>query len=170
MNNRFRVAFSFAGEKRAFVEKVANILANKFGREAILYDKFHEAEFSRPKLAFHLTNLYSTEADLVVCVFSREYSHKQWCGLEWLTIYGLIKQRADFSIMLSRFDHFEPEGLFGLDGFSELDEQTPSQFANLVLERLAINDGKPRNYYISRSKSNIPVHVYSTFLGRKYKN
>ena len=169
MNNRFRVAFSFAGEKRAFVEKVANILANKFGREAILYDKFHEAEFSRPKLAFHLTNLYSTEADLVVCVFSREYSHKQWCGLEWLTIYGLIKQRADFSIMLSRFDHFEPEGLFGLDGFSELDEQTPSQFANLVLERLAINDGKPRNYYISRSKSNIPVHVYSTFLGRKYE-
>jgi LuxR family glucitol operon transcriptional activator len=169
MNNRFRVAFSFAGEKRDFVAKVADTLAKKFGREAILYDKFHEAEFSRPKLAFHLTNLYSTEVDLVVCIFSREYSQKQWCGLEWLAIYGLIKQECDFSIMLSRFDHFEPEGLFGLGGFSELDEQTPGQFANLILERLAVNEGKPRNYYISRSKSNIPIHIYSTFLGRKYE-
>lgn len=169
MTKRFRVAFSFAGEKRSFVSKVADILAKQFGREAILYDKFHEAEFSRPKLAFHLTNLYKSEADLVVCVFSKEYSEKEWCGLEWLTIYSLVKQRADSSIMLSRFDHYEPEGLFGLDGFSELDEQTPHQFANLILERLAINSGKPRNYYISQPRSNLPTHVYSTFLGRKHE-
>ena len=169
MSKRFRVAFSFAGQKRTFVAKVADILAQQFGREAILYDKFHEAEFSRPNLAFHLTCLYSNQADLVVCIFSKEYSGKEWCGLEWQTIFGLVKQRADSTIMLSRFDHSEPEGLFGLDGFSELDEQTPQQFANLILERLAINEGKPRNCYISRPRSNLPIHVYSTFLGRKHE-
>jgi hypothetical protein len=48
---RLRIAFSFAGEKRDFVEKVARLLAQSFREEAILYDKFHEAEFSRARLS-----------------------------------------------------------------------------------------------------------------------
>ena len=36
---RFRIAFSFAGEKRDFVEKIAAILAKRFSKDAILYDK-----------------------------------------------------------------------------------------------------------------------------------
>lgn len=44
---RFRIAFSFAGEKRAFVAKVAAILAKRFGKDAILYDKFFEAAFAQ---------------------------------------------------------------------------------------------------------------------------
>ena len=55
---RFRVAFSFAGETRRFVEKVAIILAYKFGEGAILYDKFHEAEFARYDLGIYLPKLY----------------------------------------------------------------------------------------------------------------
>ena len=38
-SKRFRIAFSFAGEKREFVEKVARILADRFGEDKILYDK-----------------------------------------------------------------------------------------------------------------------------------
>lgn len=51
-DKRFRIAFSFAGEKRDFVAEVAAILAKQFGQDAILYDKFHSAEFSRSDLAF----------------------------------------------------------------------------------------------------------------------
>ena len=40
---RFRIAFSFAGEKRDYVAHVAAILAKRFGEVAILYDKYHEA-------------------------------------------------------------------------------------------------------------------------------
>ena len=54
---RFRVAFSFAGEKRAFVSQVADILALRFGRDAILYDRYHGPEFSRDDLAFRLPDL-----------------------------------------------------------------------------------------------------------------
>ena len=46
MSKRFRIAFSFAGEKRDFVAEVATILAMHFGEDRILYDKFHEAEFA----------------------------------------------------------------------------------------------------------------------------
>src|SRR2546429_499765 len=51
---RFRIAFSFAGEKRDFIEKVARILADRFGEDKILYDKFHEAEFARRDLGIYL--------------------------------------------------------------------------------------------------------------------
>ena len=47
---RFRIAFSFAGEKRNFVADVAAFLAKRFGEVAILYDKYHEAELSRSDL------------------------------------------------------------------------------------------------------------------------
>jgi len=53
---RFRIAFSFAGEKRDFVEKVARILADRFGEDRILYDKFHEAEFAVFDLGIRLPN------------------------------------------------------------------------------------------------------------------
>ena len=46
-DKRFRIAFSFAGEKRDFVAKVAEILAEQFGEERIPYDKYHEAELRR---------------------------------------------------------------------------------------------------------------------------
>jgi hypothetical protein len=56
-SKRFRVAFSFAGETRAFVGTVAGLLAGEFGKKAILYDKFHEAEFARRDLGIYLPEL-----------------------------------------------------------------------------------------------------------------
>ncbi|MFN7741575.1 MAG: hypothetical protein ACK5RA_15195 [Cyanobacteriota bacterium] len=147
MNKRFRVGFSFAGEKRAFVAEVAEILAQQFGREDILYDKYHEAEFARADLAFHLPKLYGEDVDLVVGVFCQEYNAKEWTGLEWRSIYGLLKANNNSTVLLSRYDHAEPEGLYELGGFIELDDRTPVQFADLIRERLAINEGKPREFY-----------------------
>ena len=54
MGKRFRVAFSFAGEKRAFVAETARILADQFSQELILYDKYRQSEFARADLAFYL--------------------------------------------------------------------------------------------------------------------
>ena len=81
MGKRFRIAFSFAGEKRNFISAVADILAKQFGAEKILYDKYHESEFARPDLAFYLPKLYKDNCDLVVTVFCKAYIAKEWCGL-----------------------------------------------------------------------------------------
>jgi hypothetical protein len=155
MGKRFRVAFSFAGEKRSFVSSVADILAGQFGRDVILYDKYHESEFSVGNLALCLPMLYKEQADLVVVVFSEEYSKNEWCGLEWRAIYGLFKEKCDSAVMLSRFDHFEPEGtygLYGLPGYYDLDQKTPEQFAGMIRERLALNEGKPSDFYKNTSE------------------
>jgi hypothetical protein len=141
---RFRIAFSFAGEKRAFVEKVADLLAQSFGEEAILYDKFHEAEFSRARFGRYLPKLYNEQSDLLVVVICRDYVDKEWCGLEWDAIFDLLKQRRESEVMLSRFDYAIVDGLFSDAGFSELDHKTPEKLAALIIERLALNEGSPR--------------------------
>jgi hypothetical protein len=158
---RFRVAFSFAGEKREFVSQVAAILAARFSKAKILYDKYHEAEFARRDLGLYLPSLYHDESNLVVVVICPGYQQKQWCGLEWDAIFALLKKRKDTEVMLCRFDHAAVHGLYDTAGFVELDDKTPDQAAALVLERLALNEGKPTDFYHSRIKRRIYVSMPS---------
>lgn len=147
MGKRFRIAFSFAGENRLLVEETAELLATQFGRDSILYDKFHQAEFARADLAFYLPDLYEKETDLVVLVFCDDYEHKKWCGLEWRAIFSLIMGRNDQDVMLMRFNRLEPKDLRGLAGFIDVDHLSPAQVADFILERLALNEGRPKDHY-----------------------
>lgn len=154
---RFRIAFSFAGEKRDFVAQVAAILASRFGQTAILYDKYHEAEFARYDLGIHLPKLYRDESDLIVAVLCKEYDAKLWTGWEWMAIHAQLTKTEGAKVMLSRFDHAEVDGLFENAGFIELDDKTPEQAATLILERLALNEGRPKDHYIKPETSSQPV-------------
>lgn len=144
---RFRIAFSFAGEKRAFVHQAARLLADRFGEDKILYDKFHVEEFARNDLSIYLPNLYNRESELVVVVVCPEYDKKEWTGLEWLAIHNLLQQRRREEVMLCRFEQAQLDGLFGGAGYVELDKITPEELVTLILERLAINEGLPKNHY-----------------------
>ena len=175
-SRRFRIAFSFAGEKRDFVKSVADLLAKQFGEAEILYDKFHEAEFANADLAFDLPAFYKSEADLIVSVFCHDYWKKEWCGCEWRAIFSIIKEGDAKQVMLSRFDHVDGQGLFGLGGFIDLDTKTPDQFAHLILERLALNEGQPKDHYtnpsspvVSVPKTSIPHNLptLQPFFGRE---
>ena len=147
MSRRFRIAFSFAGEKRDFVSKVAALLAAKFGEDAILYDKYHEAEFAVYDLGIRLPKLYGEQSDLIVPVLCPRYRKKRWTGWEWVHIYSLLTQTDGKRVMPCRFDSARADGLSPASGFIELDEKTPEQFATLILERLALNEGKPKEHY-----------------------
>lgn len=147
MSKRFRIAFSFAGEKRDFVSQVVGILATRFGEDHILYDKTFEAKFARSDLGIELPDLYHNESDLIVLVICKDYEKKEWCGLEWTAIHALIKERRAQDVMLCRFDHASVKGLYSTAGFVELDHKSAEQFANLILERLADNEGQPKDYY-----------------------
>lgn len=144
---RFRIAFSFAGEKRPFVAEVAHLLAKQFGEDKILYDHNLEAEFADANLGFDLPTYYKEETDLIVMVFCKDYESKEWCGLEWRAIYSLIKENKSKQVMLCRFDFAEVKGLYGIEGFIELDKKTPELFAQRILERLATNEDKPKDHY-----------------------
>ena len=146
IKRRFRVALSFVGEKREFVAKVAALLAQHFGESSVLFDKFHEAEFARPNLSIYLPRLYN-ESELVVAVLTPNYNEKTWVGLDWSTINELAERGRQADVMLCRFDKAKIEDLHGTAGFLELDDKTPEQFATLILERLAVNEGLHKDHY-----------------------
>jgi hypothetical protein len=148
---RFRVAFSFAGEKRPFIAEIATILAKRFGEATILFDKFHEAEFARRDLGFYLPDLYRDHADLIVVIVCRDYEQKEWCGLEWDAIFDLLKGRQNDDVMFCRFDKATVKGLYSTAGFVDLDGKTPEHVATRILERLGLNEGRPKDYYLNRS-------------------
>ncbi len=154
---RFRIAFSFAGEKREYVAEVAGLLADKFGEEKILYDKFHEAEFARFNLGIRLPKLYHEESDLIVVVLSPAYDQKQWTGWEWTAIYSHLTKNAGDNVMLTRFDYAHVDGLFDAAAFVELDKKSPEQTATLILERLALNEGHPKDHYTKPVSASSPV-------------
>ena len=54
-------------------------------------------------------------------------------------------------VMLCRFDRVEGKGLFGLAGFLDLDDKTPDEVATLITQRLALNEGYPKDYYTPTS-------------------
>lgn len=159
---RFRVALSFAGEKRDFVEKVAAILAQRFGESAVLYDKFHEAEFAVYDLGIRLPKLYGEQSDLIVPVLCPAYDAKRWTGWEWVHIYGLLTKAVGHRVMPSRFERAIADGLALTAGFIELDDKTPAQFATLILERLALNEGQPKDHYTKPVSASPPVLKTST--------
>ena len=144
---RFRIALSFSGNVRAYVEKIAEYIARYISYDSVLYDKDHEAEFARPDLAFHLPLLYANESDLIVVAFDESYSNKEWCGLEWSATYSLIKSCNSERVMLLSFGGEPPRGLYGLGGWVNTTGRSPEQTANLILQRLAINENRPRDYY-----------------------
>ena len=135
---RFRVAVSFAGEYRIYVEQVMKKLAiSGFKKDELLYDMYHEADFSRPNLDVYLYKLYSSEAELIVVFLSKEYNTKSWTGLEYRAIRRIINERTnDNSIMLVRFDKSEIDGLsHTTDGSIDVTRHNPESLAELIIQR-----------------------------------
>lgn len=136
MPKRFRVALSFSGDKREFVGQVAEYLAAHLGgKGSVLYDMFHRAHFARPELDVELGQLYHRESELIVVIFSSDYEKKSWCGIEWAAIRGARKENPEQEVMLMRFDGVEVKSLYRIGGFIDLDNLSPKEAGDLILER-----------------------------------
>ena len=138
---RFAVAFSYAGEDRARVAPLAEALAQRFGRQRVLYDRFHEAEFARPNLDVYLPALYRDQSELIVVLLSPDYPRKAWCGLELRWIRQLLLGPGSERILLLSLG--DPGDLSGLgllptDGYLEMSRRPSAEVVARILERLAL--------------------------------
>jgi hypothetical protein len=129
---------SFPGEHRVRVEKIAEALAAKLGKERILYDRWYAGEFARPNLDTYLQDLYRDASDLLVFFFCEDYNKKEWCGLEWRAGRDLLKHKEDNRLMFARFDETPIPGVYSGDGYLDLRVLSDGQAADEILKRLAL--------------------------------
>jgi hypothetical protein len=137
---RFKVAFSFPGEKRDYVAAVASEVKKRLGRDAVFYDRDFTAQLARPNLDTLLQRIYLSNSDLVVVFLCADYERKDWCGLEWRAIRTIIKNKNDYAIMFMRFDNADVSGSFSIDGYVDLEQHTPLEAARMIVERVRLND------------------------------
>jgi hypothetical protein len=136
VQRRFRVALSFPGERRDYVQAVAVNLAAALGREHVLYDEYLTAELARPDLDLYLGKLYREESDLLVPFLCADYKRKKWCNLEWRQLRDILFALEGDRIMPLRFDDTPIPGMLAIDGYVTISDRTPEEVAQLILERL----------------------------------
>ncbi|WMJ08101.1 TIR domain-containing protein [Nitrosomonas sp. sh817] len=155
ITKRFLVALSFPGEHRNYVHQVANALAEKLGQDKVFYDQWYTAELAQPDMDVLLQSFYHDHSELIVPFLCADYERKEWCGLEWRAIRDLIKRRQSKDIMPMRFDNTEIPGIFSIDGYVDLNGLAPQRTAELILERLGLNQ-------VAISKP--AIKIYSNYL------
>ena len=138
MAKRFAIALSFPGEHRPFVEQIANALVATLSKQRVFYDRFYEAELSRPNLDTYLQKIYHDDSELVVVVLCKKYDEKEWCGLEFRAIRDLIKKRRDDEIMFVRVADGDVKGVFGIDGYVDAKNRPATEIATVIRERLTL--------------------------------
>lgn len=133
---RFKVALSFCGDYREYVQDVAEVLSHAIGRDSVFYDKYYEAELARPNLDVYLSEIYAEQSEISAVFFSEGYVEKEWCGLEWRTMRESLKRKNGNDIMPLKFDDTDVEGLLSLDGYIDISTKKPFEVAHLILQRL----------------------------------
>jgi hypothetical protein len=136
---RFAIALSFPGERREYVEQVANALLPAFGGEKgksrIFYDDWHEGSIIGYASNRKLQNIYETESDLIIPFYCQDYRKKKWCGVELRAIEQLLFDEEYDRVLPFRFDHVEIPGSFRTDIFPIVSERPAEDVARLILDR-----------------------------------
>lgn len=130
----YDVALSFAGERRNYVEQVANGLRAKGIR--VFYDKYEEASLWGKDLYEHLDYVYQRAARFCVVFASVEYAEKMWTTHERRSAQArAIEERAEY-VLPARFDDTEIPGIRKTIGHIDLRTTSPEELASLVAAKL----------------------------------
>jgi hypothetical protein len=129
----YDVAMSFAGEDRAYVERVATMLKTSGLR--VYYDKFEEVNLWGENLADHFAEVFSKRSRFVVMFVSAHYALKAWPNYERQQVQARAIQSRETVILPVRFDDTEVPGLGALS-YIDLRKTTPAKLAKLIIAKV----------------------------------
>ncbi|CAF0987870.1 unnamed protein product [Adineta steineri] len=134
--HRFDVAFSFPGDIRDRVSKIAEKLCEKIDKEKIFYDKYHEVELARPNLDLYLQEIYRYQTKLIVIFMCADYKRKEWCGIEARAIRDLLKTVQSNRIMPLTVDGTIIDGILSIDGRLNISEHSDDYIVDGIYKRV----------------------------------
>ena len=132
---RWDVALSFAAAQRKYAGQVAAVLKARGVR--CFYDADEKVRLWGTHLAEELPRIYAREAAAVVVFVSADYAEGNWTRLERRATFSRAVIEAGVYMLPARFDDSELPGLLNDVDAVDLRQYTPSQFADLVVEKLA---------------------------------
>lgn len=133
--SKYHIALSFAGEDRAYVDNVANLLKSE-GVD-VFYDLHEEAELWGKDLYEHLSNVYQNMAMFTVMFVSAPYRDKLWTNHERRSAQARAFTESREYILPAIFDEtVEIPGLLKTTGHVSLKNKSPEQLSKLIIKKL----------------------------------
>ena len=130
----YDVALSFAGEQRAYVEKVAAALRRRGLRP--FYDDYEKPTLWGKDLYEHLDWVYQKAARYCVLFASGAYANKVWTTHERRGAQARALQSSQEYVLPVRFDDAEIPGLRPTVGYVDARTLPPAKLAKLISEKL----------------------------------
>jgi hypothetical protein len=136
---QYDVALSFAGEDRAYVDKVAERL-KELG-VSVFYDRFEQVELWGKDLAEQLGRIYGKQSRFVAIFASRHYAAKAWPSHE--RQFALARHIAGEKnrILPVRFDATEIPGIASTIAYVDARVLTPEKLAELIRQKVDSDNG-----------------------------
>lgn len=132
----YDVAFSFAGEDRAYVEAVAEKLRAQGVR--VFYDHYETVSLWGRDLYEHLADVYQKRSRYTVIFVSSAYANKVWTTHERKSAQARAFQESRKYILPARFDDTEIPGLLPQIGYIDLVNTPPAELAALIVAKVRL--------------------------------
>lgn len=130
----YDVVLSFAGENRAYVVEVAEVLRQHQVR--VFYDEFEQVNLWGKNLIEHLDIIYRQSGKYCVIFISKHYAEKPWAIHERrMALDRALREKRDY-ILPARFDDTQLPGLSSSIAYTQLDDKEPTTLAALILQKL----------------------------------
>jgi len=131
----YEVAFSFAGEQRAYVKAVYDYLTEKGVKVFYDQDEAVDIETWGQNLVDYFNDIFRHKAKFCIVFISQEYANKVWTNYERQVIQarGLIDQGY---ILPARFDDTKLAGEIDTTKYVNLAHLSPEDFGNVILRKI----------------------------------
>jgi hypothetical protein len=130
----YDVCFSFAGEDRKYVQKVADELTKQGYR--VFYDENEKIELWGKDLYQHLAYLYTNAAKYCVVFISKAYAEKLWTSHELKNAQARAFKESKEYILPARFDNTELPGISPTTAYINLKQIKEKEFAKIVANKI----------------------------------
>lgn len=131
---KYDVAFSFAGEQRDYIGKVASYIENRSTLK-VFYDENEKLEIWGTNLMDYLKSIYEDRANYCVMFISKEYAEKSWPNFERQIIQA--RSLTEEGVLLPvRFDNTPIKGEIPTIAYLSIDNMKPEELAELIIGKV----------------------------------
>jgi hypothetical protein len=136
--NKFDVAFSFAGEQRDYVEKVASYVENQ-SNLSVFYDFNYELDMWGTNLVDYFKDIFEKRANYCVMFISRDYATKTWPNFERQIIQAKSLFQEGYLLPV-RFDDTPIKGEVPTVKYLDIKDMKPEQLGEKIIKKVVVSD------------------------------